>query len=272
MKQRLLTAAIGLPAMALFILSRFVFQGVLFDLFVVATILTALYEGLWKTGFVTFWPLLIPAGIYGAVSPFVYLGYIPLDQNALNVAFVILLFFLMLVNYKKVSPVQVAYTFLLSVAITFGFTTFALVSVDHNGLFFLLYAISCAWVSDAGGYFVGRAFGKHQLAPIISPHKTVEGAVGSVLSTLLVNAVFVFVYMALCPTFTGSPLGILLMTPLFTVVGIFGDLTASYLKRSAGIKDFGNLLPGHGGILDRFDSLLFVMPLVYLCLGVLSQS
>jgi len=111
---------------------------------------------------------------------------------------------------------------------------------------------------DAGAYYTGRAFGKHKLAPKISPGKTWEGVVGGVISALGMAAVAHFWFFRELPLKWCLPLAIVM-----TIVGILGDLTESALKRGAGAKDAANILPGHGGILDRLDSLLFNAPLIY---------
>lgn len=112
--------------------------------------------------------------------------------------------------------------------------------------------------ADAGAYYVGRAFGKHKLAPKISPGKTWEGVAGGLLTGLLLAAVSHFWFFKNLPLKWALPLG-----ALMTVLGILGDLTESALKRSVGAKDAAKLLPGHGGMLDRLDSLLFNAPLLY---------
>ena len=111
---------------------------------------------------------------------------------------------------------------------------------------------------DAGAYYVGRAFGKHKLAPSISPGKTWEGAVGGAVAALAMAALAHFWFFRELPLKYILPLGVVM-----TVVGIFGDLAESALKRGAGAKDAANILPGHGGMLDRLDSLLFNAPLIY---------
>jgi phosphatidate cytidylyltransferase len=111
---------------------------------------------------------------------------------------------------------------------------------------------------DAGAYYVGRALGKHKLAPSISPGKTWEGAVGGLVAALAMATLAHFWFFRELPLIYTLPLA-----ALMTVVGIFGDLAESALKRGAGAKDAANLLPGHGGILDRLDSLLFNAPLIY---------
>lgn len=112
--------------------------------------------------------------------------------------------------------------------------------------------------ADSGAYYIGRAFGKHKLAPTISPGKTWEGAIGGVLAALAMSALAHFWFFRELPLKYILPLGVLM-----TLIGILGDLAESALKRSAGAKDAAKLLPGHGGMLDRLDSLLFNAPVIY---------
>jgi phosphatidate cytidylyltransferase len=126
-------------------------------------------------------------------------------------------------------------------------------SADLLSFFFLV-----LMGSDTGAYYVGRALGKHKLAPSISPAKTWEGLVGGVLAGLLMATIAHFWFFRELPLKVALPLALMM-----TVVGILGDLTESALKRSAGAKDAANILPGHGGLLDRLDSLLFNAPVIY---------
>lgn len=112
--------------------------------------------------------------------------------------------------------------------------------------------------SDTGAYYVGRAFGKHKLAPSISPGKTWEGVAGALVTSLLMATVAHYWFFRELPLKLALPLA-----ALMTIVGILGDLTESALKRGAGAKDAANILPGHGGLLDRLDSLLFNAPVIY---------
>jgi phosphatidate cytidylyltransferase len=112
--------------------------------------------------------------------------------------------------------------------------------------------------ADAGAYYIGRALGKHKLAPSISPGKTWEGVAGGILAALAMGALSHFWFFRELPLKYILPLAVLM-----TIVGILGDLAESALKRGAGAKDAANLLPGHGGLLDRLDSLLFNAPLIY---------
>jgi phosphatidate cytidylyltransferase len=132
-------------------------------------------------------------------------------------------------------------------------TWFALVHVRALGVGTLLAVLGLAWVADIAAYFAGRRFGRHKLAPAISPGKTWEGVAGAALGVLL--------YGLLIGPLPGQTLGIwLLVLPLLTAVGVVGDLFESLLKRQVGIKDSSGLLPGHGGVLDRIDSLTALLP------------
>ena len=121
-----------------------------------------------------------------------------------------------------------------------------------------------AFGTDICAYFAGVTMGKHKLCPVISPKKTWEGAIGGVLGSMILCLIFGLIFMkdaiALC----------LIVGFLGSIISMFGDLTASIFKRKMGIKDYGNLIPGHGGIMDRFDSVLFTAPLVYYVVMILS--
>ncbi|WP_050614809.1 phosphatidate cytidylyltransferase [Bacillus testis] len=127
------------------------------------------------------------------------------------------------------------------------------------GLVHIFFVLFTLWATDSGAYFVGRAIGKNKLWPEISPNKTIEGALGGVIAGLIVALVFAL--------FTDIDIPVARMLVLGLVIAVFGqlgDLVQSAFKRHYGVKDSGNLLPGHGGILDRSDSWLFVFPILYL--------
>jgi phosphatidate cytidylyltransferase len=140
-------------------------------------------------------------------------------------------------------------------------TALAMMHLRTIGPWVLLGTMAVVWVADIAAYFSGRAFGRHKLAPSISPGKTWEGAAGGALAVLL----FGFgVLVAFGARETGGALMIALALLSWTAISIMGDLFESLLKRQAGIKDSGSILPGHGGILDRIDSLTSTLPLVAL--------
>jgi phosphatidate cytidylyltransferase len=130
---------------------------------------------------------------------------------------------------------------------------------------FLLFALVITWAADTTAYFVGRAIGKHPLAPRISPKKTWEGSAGSMIGSLLVA--YAFSYWIPIPL-----IHLLIMAALGNIAGQMGDLAESAWKRSAGVKDSGGLLPGHGGVLDRIDALILCIPVVWYYLILVNPS
>ncbi len=130
-----------------------------------------------------------------------------------------------------------------------------------RGAWLMLFVAMCVWASDTFAYFVGRSCGRHKLSPILSPAKTVEGALGGLAGAILVGIFFgLWIHI---PISRAIGVGV-----IAGVAGQIGDLFESALKRELGIKDFGSVMPGHGGALDRFDSLLFVAPFAYLFLNL----
>ena len=138
------------------------------------------------------------------------------------------------------------------------------VSVPSGGLLLLL-PMFITWASDTGAYAVGKAIGKHKLAPAVSPGKTIEGALGALVVSVIVG--WAYSRWILRPAahldFRWAPAGAVLFSVIVSVSGMIGDLAKSLFKREVGVKDSSHIIPGHGGILDRFDSLLFALPLSY---------
>lgn len=133
------------------------------------------------------------------------------------------------------------------------------------GTGYMMLIFVCAWTTDSGAYFTGSALGKHKLIPHVSPNKTVEGAVGGVIVCMLCC----FIYSLIIHRISGAALvsmdslKLTVIGGMAAVVSQLGDLVASSIKRDTGVKDFGKIFPGHGGFLDRFDSVLFVAPIIY---------
>lgn len=138
-----------------------------------------------------------------------------------------------------------------------NFVFFILLRDLPNGLVWFLILLTATWVSDTFAYFVGKSFGKHKLAPRLSPKKTVEGALGGIAGAALVGFVSTLVFSGL------NTWAVMLLGAFIGIASLLGDLVESALKRQAKVKDSGRIIPGHGGVLDRFDSLLFTGPLVY---------
>ena len=146
----------------------------------------------------------------------------------------------------------------------FLFAILLMISVNEKWLQVMTLGCVSAWVCDSFALFGGMAFGKHKLAPLISPKKTVEGALCGALSSIPAGAL-----LALLPFMKGISVPLGMVTALVaSTLGQVGDLAESLIKRMIGIKDFSNLIPGHGGIFDRVDSLLFSIPTAYVCLYI----
>ncbi len=147
-------------------------------------------------------------------------------------------------------------------------TWLALVHLRQMGALWLLAIMAFVWIADSAAYFCGRAFGRHKLAPSISPGKTWEGAIGGVLAVIIYG----FLMSSMMPSQITENKALLFFILLFLpVMSIFGDLFESMLKRQAGLKDSSNILPGHGGVLDRIDSLTSTLPLIALAWTYFSQ-
>ncbi|MGI9534256.1 MAG: phosphatidate cytidylyltransferase, partial [Thermodesulfobacteriota bacterium] len=130
--------------------------------------------------------------------------------------------------------------------------------LQSPGFFFLVIVFACTFVNDTGAFFVGRKFGEHKLSPAISPGKTIEGTIGGLFFSIVAAFLFNMLF--------SSPLTwewCIIYGLVIGVSAVFGDLVESALKRGAGVKDSGGIVPGHGGILDRFDSFFFVFPAAY---------
>jgi phosphatidate cytidylyltransferase len=131
----------------------------------------------------------------------------------------------------------------------------------------LIFPLVVTWASDIGAYFVGRAIGGRKLIPSVSPGKTVSGAVGGLVASMLVALLYARAVLVPVASLGFTPWGALLFGCLISIAAQVGDLFESLLKREGGVKDSSRIIPGHGGVLDRFDSLIFVLPVAYLLLG-----
>lgn len=207
-----------------------------------------------------------------------------LKAEYLITIYVLLLCFLMLHNHKNTKFSQISFVVVSSLCVPFAFTRLMYFRdvakyypdkgyTDAHGVFLILFVLFSACFTDTFAYFVGSFAGKHKLCPEISPKKTVEGAVGGVLGCILTNVILYAVYENFIfesPVHNYVP--IVISSVILSIVGMCGDLTASLIKRNYGIKDFGNIIPGHGGIMDRFDSILFVTAAFYAVFNIFEVS
>ena len=180
------------------------------------------------------------------------------DTGILITVFALLALMLSLERDKIRQALPRAAMLLMGVVYIFGCWRFA-IRLHAVNPYWLLYALVLNWIGDAAAYYAGRSLGRHKLAPAVSPGKTWEGSVGSVLGSVLFGILFLPHFLPHVPLWHAGALSVVV-----NIAGQVGDLAESALKRGAGIKDSGALLPGHGGMLDRVDSSLFALPVVYL--------
>lgn len=204
----------------------------------------------------------VRAEIWGNV-----IGFVP------NIVFVILLclvFLLaMLKGYAYTTFEDVTVSVFASVAVPYGFSIFVrlrdMYANEQFGIYLIFFALICALATDTGAQLTGMAIGKHKMSPNISPKKTVEGAIGGLLVSLIFNAVALVIYNKAANVPIDMPMATVLLVACIPVsfMGMMGDLSASVLKRNFGVKDFGKIFPGHGGVMDRLDSSLFTLPCTF---------
>ncbi len=212
--------------------------------------------------------------VLAAIIPFAVHFNVNIPVSAVGGIYVVLILIFMLFKFEETKFEQAVIAIFSSVAVPYSFSLLIVFrDIDihfggytkKDGIFLLIFAFFASWMTDIFAYFVGSKLGKHKLCPKISPKKSVEGAVGGVLGAILLNLLLLFVFKQFVFD-NESPLsyvGVGVLSGVLSVVSMFGDLAASTIKRNFGIKDFGKLLPGHGGIMDRFDSVLFVLPVLY---------
>ncbi len=268
MKTRIITAAIGIPAL---LLVMFLPWSIVFTCAVAFIAGVAVYEVLKIAGVLEHRELAISAITFSVLAPF--FDRLPAAAVMfLCIAYVVALVLMFLRAHKTISLEKLGLTFFVSAYIAISMSCAAyLRALESHGPFYLLLSFGIAWFADAGAYFVGVFFGKHKLCPTISPKKTVEGFVGGLASSLLLTLLLAWIYeVFFLKQVDHVSYGIVLLLALGgALLSVVGDLFASLIKRQYEVKDFGNFFPGHGGMMDRFDSLLPVFLLVYFTVSYL---
>lgn len=220
------------------------------------------YELLYRTKLVMRPRLVIYAAIMAfSISIWSYLGAVHAYFLLMVMIYFMLLFSEMMMDHVKVRIEMLGLCFLAGLAIPYMLTALIRILCTNLGRYVILVPFIVAFMSDGGAYFVGLRFGKHKLAPVLSPNKTIEGVVGG-FAGAMVGMLLYAIVMDLFLKFDVNYGYALLYGILGSAVGAFGDLCFSVIKRQTGIKDYGNLIPGHGGALDRLDSLTLVAPLM----------
>lgn len=196
---------------------------------------------------------------------YVVMAVIKNQQLMVMIAIMALIAFLMVyvLKFPKYHANQVMSTYFAFIYAPVLFSFIYLTRELEHGIYFVWVIFISSWISDTCAYCVGMLFGKHKLAPVLSPKKSVEGAVGGVVGTAIVGALFGFFMSEQIVTERQVTMIFALIGAIGSVVAQMGDLAASAIKRNYNIKDYGKLIPGHGGIMDRFDSVLVTAPMIY---------
>ena len=279
MKKRIISAAGGLALLAVVVIF---FDTLLVNFLAAGICLLALFEIFKAADLLRFRVLTGVCGVFCVLILFLNTNAIAISFSYLSYLLVVLLFVMLLRDHDKLRVEQVAYSFLMSILLAVSFYCLILLKEQTGpqmGMFYMLLIFGSAWWADSGAYFVGTFLGKHKLCPRISPKKTVEGLIGGIVTAVIGNVLVCLVFQAFCNwvvpwgdiknAVTISIPAVALVTPFATLLGVLGDLSASVIKRQYGIKDFGNIMPGHGGAMDRFDSVLFISPLFYFIFNIL---
>ena len=207
-------------------------------------------------------------GILLAIASYELLYRTGLVKHPRLVAYSILLFAEMMLDHIKIHFETISMCYVSGVIVPYLLTALIRILTMDIGRYVILIPFIVAFMSDAGAYFTGLKFGKHKLAPVVSPNKTIEGVLGGLAGATI--GMLIYTIILDWPLRLDVNYGIALLYGIVgAAAGTFGDLCFSIIKRQTGIKDYGNLIPGHGGVLDRFDSLTMVAPLMEALLLIL---
>lgn len=202
-------------------------------------------------------------GFISIFSYYYFFNFATTHFQVYSVVVLILMLSLMVFTYPKTSIKEVGLCFLgITYALMFIFIPLLYNSSMPTFWILSIFLIACS--SDIFAYFTGLLFGKRKLAPILSPKKTVAGSIGGILGTGIVTTIFIYNFSPTHPILMDHKIFIIIGYMFLAGVSQIGDLAASAIKREFGVKDYGKLIPGHGGILDRFDSVVFISPLIYI--------
>lgn len=210
-----------------------------------------------------------PMGITTYIATIVYYGLLIFDKNELVMPLIILFVLTILGIYVTTYP-RFTDKDAMAAVLSFMYVTVMLSYVylirdlNHGGALVVMVFV-CSWVNDTCAYCVGVTLGKHKMTPKLSPKKSVEGLVGGIAGSVAVGALYGMFFDKQVMALSNAPVIFAVVGGLGAAVAVIGDLAASAIKRNNDIKDYGKLIPGHGGIMDRFDSIIFTAPIIYYC-------
>lgn len=208
-----------------------------------------------------------PIGIFGYLTVVSYYGLLWFHGEQfmmlMSIAFLMVLMSIYVFTFPKYKTEEVTVSFfgVFYVAVMLSYLYQVRVIADGKYLVWLIFLSS--WGCDTCAYCVGMLIGKHKLAPVLSPKKSIEGAVGGVVGAALLGLIYATIFGGAMTEVNNPQLACALACAIAAVISQVGDLAASAIKRNHNVKDYGHLIPGHGGILDRFDSMLFTAPAIY---------
>lgn len=264
MKTRLITSFFGVVLFFVILLT----PPIVFQLATVIVTGIATYEIYSVTGIAKKLPLAL-SGCFG-IAFCALLGCMHLNDRVVTYdvcllclsVYIAFMFCLMVFDHKRVKLADAAIAFFVSVFVAVLFSYLIPLREAKEGILLIIALFAATWCGDSGAYFIGIRFGKHKLAPVLSPKKTVEGAIGGVMGSIvgmvIYSLVLNFVLKVPC-----NEIGLILLGIGCAILGPVSDIATSAIKREFNVKDYGTLFPGHGGILDRFDSVLLTTPFVY---------
>ena len=268
MKERILSAFMVIGVIGSIVILSLFFP-ISIDIFISLICACSIFEFCKAVGSLKFFQIRFPSIAFSIVYPML---------TGFNVAeiicsvYTIIMLSAIVFFHEKISFKDFSYTFSMTLIITIALTSIVnLKQIDpgHSTMFLVL-SMASPWLADAGAYFVGVLFGKHKLCPKISPKKTIEGAIGGVIVCTISSCLIVLIFEKLIYSDLNiNYINLLIITLIGSLLSIIGDLSFSVIKRSFSVKDYGDIIPGHGGILDRFDSVIIYAPFLYIISGYL---
>lgn len=266
MKTRIITGAVLVIALLVLVLAA---PKIVAALVFGVMLAIGSYEMLYSTGLVRHPRLVIYASIMAfAVTMWSYFDAVQVYFILLVLLFVVALFAEMMMDHVKVTFDMLTMTFFAGLVMPYLLGAVIRILCMKIGRYIIMIPFFVAYLNDGGAYFVGMKIGKHKLAPVVSPNKTIEGLLGG-LATSVVGMLLYGLLMQLAFKFQVNYALCALYGLVGGAAGVFGDLIFSVIKRQTGIKDYGNIFPGHGGVMDRIDSLMMVAPLIEVLLTIL---